>query len=161
MDWTMVKTTDKPFELTDTDREMLSKQEHCWSCCGSDHYGADSVCPNKKIELEKKDWMPCTKDTCHQKNWKKLVSGENCRQRLCTKDVVNKTVGITETRVRISMCAIQNDVAKVKGKHLVFKTSIAGIYTHLLIDNGSNIRNSGIRLRASNLAICRQLPVEP
>ena len=32
---------------------------------------------------------------------------------------------------------IQNDVAKVKGKHLVFKTSIARIHIRLLIDNGS------------------------
>ena len=38
------------------------------------------------------------------------------------------------------MCAIQNDVAKVKGKHLVFKTSIVGIYTRLLIDNGSKVK---------------------
>ena len=35
------------------------------------------------------------------------------------------------------MCAIQNNVAKVKGKHLVFKTSIAGIHTCLLINNNS------------------------
>ena len=35
-------------KLTDTDCEMLSKQRCCWSCCGSGHCGADSVCPNKK-----------------------------------------------------------------------------------------------------------------
>ena len=35
------------------------------------------------------------------------------------------------------MCAIQNNIAKVKGKNLVFKISIARIYTCLLINNGS------------------------
>ena len=35
------------------------------------------------------------------------------------------------------MCAIQNNVAKIEGKHFVFKTSIAEIHTRLLIDNGS------------------------
>ena len=38
------------------------------------------------------------------------------------------------------MCAIQNNVAKVKDKHLIFKTSIAGIHTCLLIDNGSEAK---------------------
>ena len=38
------------------------------------------------------------------------------------------------------MCAIQNNVVKVEGKHLVFKTSIAGIHTHLLINNGSEAK---------------------
>ena len=53
------------------------------------------------------------------------------------KDVVVDKADITEKRIRISTYAIQNNVAKVKGKHLVFKTSIAGINTHLLVDNGS------------------------
>ena len=43
----------------------------------------------------------------------------------------------TTKRVRISACAIQDDVPKIEGKHLVFKASIAGIKTRLLIDNGS------------------------
>ena len=38
------------------------------------------------------------------------------------------------------MCAIQNNVAKVKGKHFIFKTSIAGIHIRLLIDNGSKAK---------------------
>ena len=38
------------------------------------------------------------------------------------------------------MYAIQNNVAKVKGKHLVFKTTIAGIHTRLLIDNSSKAK---------------------
>ena len=38
------------------------------------------------------------------------------------------------------MYAIQNNVAKVEVKHLVFKTSITGIHTRLLIDNGSKAR---------------------
>lgn len=37
-----------PPKLTDIDRETLSKQGRCWSCRGSGHRGADSVCPNKK-----------------------------------------------------------------------------------------------------------------
>ena len=46
----------------------------------------------------------------------------------------------TEKRVRISTCALQNKVVKIKGKHLVFKTSIAGIHTCLLIDNSSEAK---------------------
>ena len=38
------------------------------------------------------------------------------------------------------MCTIQNNVIKVKGKHLVFKTTIAGIHTCLLIDNSSEVK---------------------
>ena len=51
--------------------------------------------------------------------------------------VVVDKADTTEKRVRISTCAIQNNVAKVEGKHLVFKTSITGIHIRLLIDNGS------------------------
>ena len=51
--------------------------------------------------------------------------------------VVDKAVSTIEKRVRISICVIQNNVAKVESKHLVFKSSIAGIHTHLLIDNDS------------------------
>ena len=53
------------------------------------------------------------------------------------KDVVIDKADTTEKRVRISTCAIQNNVAKVEGKHLVFKSSIAGIHTCLLIDNSN------------------------
>ena len=35
------------------------------------------------------------------------------------------------------MCAIRNDVPKIEGKHLVFKSSINRIKTRLLVDNGS------------------------
>ena len=55
------------------------------------------------------------------------------------KDVVDKA-DTTEKRVRISTCAIQNDVAKVKGKHFILKTSIAGIHTRLSIDNSSEAK---------------------
>ena len=47
------------------------------------------------------------------------------------------------------MYAIQNNVAKVENKHLVFKTNIARIHTSLLIDNGSKaelIDKSFVRL---------------
>ena len=55
------------------------------------------------------------------------------------KDCVdNKVCATVKTkRVRISACAIRDDVPKIKGKHLVFKASIAGIKTCLLIDNGT------------------------
>ena len=46
----------------------------------------------------------------------------------------------TKKWVGISMCAIQNNVTKIKGKYLVFKTSIAGIHTCLLINNGSEAK---------------------
>ena len=72
---------------------------------------------------------------------KKVVFGKNCHQRFCTKNVVivNKA-DTTEKQVRISIYAIQNNVAKFEGKHLVFKTSIVGIHTCLLIDNGSKAK---------------------
>ena len=54
--------------------------------------------------------------------------------------VVVDKAGTTEKWVRISTCAIQNNVAKVKGKHLVFKTSITGIHICLLIDNISKAK---------------------
>ena len=34
-------------------------------------------------------------------------------------------------------CTVRNNVSKVNGKHLIFKTSIAGVKTCLLIDNRS------------------------
>ena len=71
---------------------------------------------------------------------KRVVSGKNCYQGLCTKDIIDKAVGTTERQVRISTCAMQNNVAKVKGKYLVFKSSIAGIYTCLLIDNSNEAK---------------------
>ena len=70
---------------------------------------------------------------------KRVVPDKNCHQGPCTKDVVNKA-DTTEKRVKISKCTIQNDIAKVESKHLVFKTSIARIHTHLLIDNGSKAK---------------------
>ena len=76
---------------------------------------------------------------CHWKNWKKVVSDQKRDQGYRKKDVV-ETADTTKKRVRISIYAIQNDVAKVEGKHLVFKTSIAGIHTCLLIDNGSEAK---------------------
>ena len=43
-------------------------------------------------------------------------------------------------QIRISTCAIQNNMPKVEGKHLIFKTSIARMKTHLLIDNSSEAK---------------------
>ena len=71
---------------------------------------------------------------------KRVVLGKNRHQGSCTKDVVVGKADTTKKRIRISTCAIQNNVAKVKSKHLVFKTSIAGIYTCLLIDNSSEAK---------------------
>ena len=53
------------------------------------------------------------------------------------KNVIIDKADTTEKQIKISTCAIQNNMAKVKGKHLVFKTSIARIHTCLVIDNGS------------------------
>ena len=39
--------------------------------------------------------------------------------------------------VRVSTCAVRDTERKIEGKHSFFKTSIAGIKTRLLIDNGS------------------------
>ena len=39
--------------------------------------------------------------------------------------------------VQISACAVKNSVSKIKDKHLIFKASVAGIKTRLLVDNDS------------------------
>ena len=67
---------------------------------------------------------------------KKVISDQKRDQKRGMKDVVVVDKGNTIKKwVRISTCAIQNNVAKVKGKHPVFKTNITGIHTCLLIDN--------------------------
>ena len=71
---------------------------------------------------------------------KRVVPGRNCHQGLCTKDIIVDKADTTKKWVKISTCAIQNDMTKVEGKHLVFKTSIAGIHTCLLIDNDSTAK---------------------
>ena len=68
---------------------------------------------------------------------KSLVLDRNRDQGRTNKEVVNGN-GDTETKmVRVSTCAVRDTEKKIEGKHLVFKTSIAGIKTRLLIDNGS------------------------
>ena len=57
-----------------------------------------------------------------------------------TWNVVFDKTDTTEKRVRIFTYTIQNNMVKVEGKHLVFKTSIAGIHTCLLIDNDSKVK---------------------
>lgn len=57
---------------------------------------------------------------------KKCVNGEACTT--------------TTKQVRISACVVQDDMPKIKGKHLVFKASIAKIKTCLLIENGSEAK---------------------
>ena len=39
--------------------------------------------------------------------------------------------------IRVSTCAVRNNMFKVKSKHLTFKTSIAEVKTGLLVNNGS------------------------
>ena len=68
---------------------------------------------------------------------KRVVPGKNCHQGLCTKNVLDKAISTTKKGIRISTCAIQNNVVKIEGKYLVFKSSIAEIHICLLIDNGS------------------------
>ena len=72
---------------------------------------------------------------------KRVVPDKKSNQGHRMKDVVIVDKANTiEKRVRISMCAIQNDLAKVKGKHLVFKSNIAGIHTCILINNSSKAK---------------------
>ena len=47
---------------------------------------------------------------------------------------------ITIKRVRISACAVKDDVPKIEEKHLIFKASIAEIKTRILIDNNSKAK---------------------
>ena len=68
---------------------------------------------------------------------KRVVPGKNRHQGLCTKDVVVDKVDTTRETVRVSIYAIRDDVPKIEGKHLVFKSSINRIKTRLLVDNGS------------------------
>ena len=39
--------------------------------------------------------------------------------------------------VKILICAVRNNMPKVKNKYLIFKTSIAKVKTRLLVDNKS------------------------
>ena len=74
---------------------------------------------------------------------KKHSLDQNCDQRQQqTKNCVDNEVCATvkTKRVKVSTCAIQDDVPKIEGKHLVFKASIAGIKTRLLIDNGNKTK---------------------
>ena len=85
--------------------------------------------------------MPCrkdTKDTYHQ-NQKKVVSDQKHNQGRVEKDV-DGTVDTTRKTIRIFTCAIHDDMPKIKSKHLVFKSSINGIKTCLLIDNSSETK---------------------
>ena len=70
---------------------------------------------------------------------KSIVLDQNHDQRQQTKDYVDDEVcaAVETKRVRVSTCAIRDDVPKIEGKHLVFKASVAGMKTRLLIDNGS------------------------
>ena len=49
-------------------------------------------------------------------------------------------VNTTKKMFRVSTYAIRNNVPKIKGKHLVFKSSINGMKTRLLVDNGSETK---------------------
>ena len=42
--------------------------------------------------------------------------------------------------IRVSTSAVKNNLSKIEDKHLIFKTSIAGMKTCLLIDNKSDIK---------------------
>lgn len=42
--------------------------------------------------------------------------------------------------VKIFACAVQNNISKVKEKHLVFKAKIARIKIYILIDNNSKTK---------------------
>ena len=43
-------------------------------------------------------------------------------------------------QVKVSTCAIQNNVLKVESKHLIFKASIAKMKTYLFVDNGNEAK---------------------
>ena len=47
---------------------------------------------------------------------------------------INREIGKI---VRVIICAMRNNMLKIKSKYLIFKTSIAGVKTCLLIDNRS------------------------
>lgn len=42
--------------------------------------------------------------------------------------------------MRVSTCAIQNNMPKIKGKYLIFKSSIAEIKIHLFVNNKSEVK---------------------
>ena len=69
---------------------------------------------------------------------KSLIFDWNCDPGQTTKDCVDRNYCATK-RVQISACTVQNSVFKVEGKHLIFKASVAGIKTHLFVDNSSKI----------------------
>ena len=70
---------------------------------------------------------------------KRVVSDQNCNQGQIEKNI-DRTIDTTKKTVRVSTCAIRNNMPKTKGKHLVFKSSINGMKTYLLVDNGSETK---------------------
>ena len=71
---------------------------------------------------------------------KRIVFGQNCNQKQELKEIIDNKVNTTTKRVRISACSVQDDVPKIKRKHLVFKASVAKIKTRVLIDNDSKAK---------------------
>ena len=53
---------------------------------------------------------------------------------------VNETVDTTRKTVKVSTCAICDNVPKIESKHLVFKSSINGMETCLLVDNDNETK---------------------
>ena len=66
--------------------------------------------------------------------------------------------------VQISACIVQNSVPKIEGKDFIFKASIAGIKTCLLVDNGSKaklIDQSFVRInKISTFKLKQQIKLE-
>ena len=66
--------------------------------------------------------------------------------------------------VRISTCAVQDDVPKIESKHLAFKINVARIKTRVLIDNGSKaklIDKSFVRLHGiSKFRLTKKIKLE-
>ena len=72
------------------------------------------------------------------------------------KEDINREVDAIK-RVRVSTCTIQNNVLKIESKHLIFKTSIAGMKTHLFVDNGNEAElNEESFIHTNKLSIFKQ-----
>lgn len=66
-------------------------------------------------------------------NWKKCNFCSKTRSKTFEKNINNETKKI----VKVLIYAMQNNISKIEGKHLIFKVSIAKMKTRLLINNGS------------------------
>jgi len=108
---------ENPKRLTDELREELIKQGRCWSCRGSGHRGADTVCPRSRGLGD--------------------VAAKNVPAQFGSKFESKMERAIPEKRLLISRIAVDKEEKLKRGEHMVLKGIANGIPVRSLLDNGS------------------------